>query len=305
MLIFVDILNTFYDLLLKTAPWLAVSLIVTALSIEFLPTGNLNSLIRTRKGYAVPVAIIYAIFFPASPAYKVLIASFARRGGSRWAPVLTFVGVGAGAGIASILVAMVVGWQLALTRIVAAALFGFALSIIAAKYFEPSLASTAMDFEVETLITHDFVEIKEDNINKEEPPTYYDMWNSLVRVCRITVPWFILSIFLATLVKIIVPNSLTQSLLGGNLEIMLAALAGLPFYFLGGAEIPLIYVLIEKGLGLGGAVVLMLGAPLINAPVYVTVSRWIGYRMAAIYLVLCWVLLVMLGLAVNYGVNRI
>jgi uncharacterized membrane protein YraQ (UPF0718 family) len=304
-LIFVDIVNTFYDLLLKTAPWLAVSLVATALSIEFLPTGNFNSLIRTRKGYAVPIAIIYAVFYPASPAYKVVIASFARRSGSRWAPVLTYVGAGAGAGISAVLVAMVVGWQLALTRIVAAVLFGFLLSIIAAKYFESSLAATAMDFEVETLITHDFVEITEDNLNKEEPPTYLDMWNSLVRVGKITVPWFILSIFLATLVKIIVPDSIIQSFVGGNLEIILAALAGLPFYFTGGAEIPLIYVLIEKGLGLGGAVVFMLGAPLINAPVYVTISRWIGYRMATIYLMLCWVLLVVIGIAVNYGIDRI
>jgi uncharacterized protein len=302
-LIFIDILHTFYSLLLQVAPWLGISLVLAALSTELLPANTLDRLFKKSKGSQIPVAVFYSAILPATAAYKVIIAAFTRRTGSNWVPTLSFVGAGASVGIASLVVTAMISWQLAALRLVLALVFGFIMSLIIAKYFEPKLTATAMDFEVESLLSRDFVEVKEENLNRENKPSILDLWDGLVRIARITIPWFFLSLFLATLIKTIVPGSVTDSLFGGSFSLVWIALLGIPFYFIGGAEIPLIYVLMQGSMKMGGASVLMLAAPLINVPVFITMSRWLGYRVSAIYMAISWLLIVIIGFAIGLGLQ--
>jgi uncharacterized membrane protein YraQ (UPF0718 family) len=301
-LIFIDILNTFYNLLLQVAPWFVISLILTAVSVEFLPASTLSRLFKSGDGNDIPIAVSFAVLLPAMAAYKVLIAAYSRRGGIKWAPVLSFIAAGSGAGFAALSVTMMIGWELAAVRLVVALILGFVSAVVFAKYFEPRLAATAMDFEVESLLTRDFIEAQEENLDRKEKPKLIDIWNSLIRATRISVPWLILSLFMATLIKTIIPVSVIEVLLSGNLGIVWLSFLGIPFYFVGGAEIPIISILMQKGMGMGGAVVLMLAPPLVNAPVFIAMSRWLGYRAAAAFMIVCWLIIVVMGVAVSLSV---
>jgi uncharacterized membrane protein YraQ (UPF0718 family) len=289
--------------MLEVAPWLAISLVLTALSTEYLPANTLHRLFKTSKSHPVPVAMLYTVFLPATPVYKIVIAALSRRNGSKWAPALTFIGAGAGAGFAAVVVTMILGWKLTILRAGISLLFGLMLALVLAKYFEDQLATTGMDFEVESLLIKDFVEAKEQNLDRVETPTIKDLWSGLVRVSRIAIPWFVLSLFLATLLKVIAPDSVGQALFGGNFAVIWMSLLGIPFYFVGGAEIPIAYVLLSEGMGAGGAITFMLAAPLINVPVFVMMSRWLGYRMAAAYMIICWLFIVLIGFIVNFGMH--
>ncbi|HCG98641.1 MAG TPA: hypothetical protein DE036_02210 [Actinobacteria bacterium] len=75
---------------------------------------------------------------------------------------------------------------------------------------------------------------------------------------------------------------------------------GLPFYFVFGADVPIIFVLLKKGLGVGGAVALMLAAPVVNAPVLAMVGRWLGYRRALVFVALCWLVASAIGMLFGY-----
>jgi uncharacterized membrane protein YraQ (UPF0718 family) len=247
--------------------------------------------------------MLYTVFLPATPVYKIVIAALSRRNGSKWAPALTFIGAGAGAGFAAIVVTMILGWKLTLLRAGISLLFGLMLAVVLAKYLEHQLAATAMDFEVESLLIKDFVEAKEQNLDRVETPTIKDLWSGLVRISRIAIPWFVLSVFLATLMKVVVPDSVGQALFGGNFGVIWMSLLGIPFYFIGGAEIPIAYVLLSEGMGAGGAITFMLAAPLINVPVFVMMSRWLGYRMAAAYMIICWLFIILIGFIVNFGMH--
>jgi uncharacterized membrane protein YraQ (UPF0718 family) len=103
--------------------------------------------------------------------------------------------------------------------------------------------------------------------------------------------------------KVIAPGLVGQALFGGNFGVIWISLLGIPFYFIGGAEIPIAYVLLSEGMGVGGAITFMLAAPLINAPVFVMMSRWLGYRMASAYMAICWLFIVLIGFIVNFGMR--
>jgi uncharacterized membrane protein YraQ (UPF0718 family) len=103
--------------------------------------------------------------------------------------------------------------------------------------------------------------------------------------------------------KVIAPGLVGQVLFGGNLSVVWMSLLGIPFYFVGGAEIPIAYVLLSEGMGAGGAITFMLAAPLINVPVFVMMSRWLGYRMAFAYMAICWLFIILIGFIVNFGMR--
>jgi uncharacterized membrane protein YraQ (UPF0718 family) len=85
----------------------------------------------------------------------------------------------------------------------------------------------------------------------------------------------------------------------GNFAPVFAALLGIPFYLVAGADVPLLAVFLRKGMDMGAAVSFMLAAPLINLPVLQLTGRWLGYRKAGVFLGICLLLVVAIGSALK------
>lgn len=299
-MIFVQILQTFRGFATNVLPLFIIALVISAVVAEYFPARGLDKMLQQMKNRETLVSAFLGVFIPATPAYRISMAAIARRSGAQWTPVLTFVG-GAGAGISALIITSMVGLQFVLLRLVVALLFAYALSLFVVKLIEPRLAAVAMDTDVELLFSRDFSEASAEDIdNTGGNITLAGVWRNLLSMARIMLPWLFLSLFLATLVDVVVPKATIEMLMGGRFAAFKAALIGLPFYFVGGAEVPILSVLLNKGIDLGAAVTLMLAAPLINFPVLSVLGRWVGYRKAVGFMAICWLITSIIGLLLGF-----
>ena len=115
-------------------------------------------------------------------------------------------------------------------------------------------------------------------------------------------PWVLVSLALAALIDALVPRHWVEVLYGQKTftGTLLAALTGVPFYFCSGAELPLVHLLLGKGMGVGPATSMMLSAPIVNILTLGVVSKWLGARGALAYLGLCVAAAVLTAMAVGF-----
>lgn len=299
-MIFVQILQTFRGLVIDVLPLFIIALAISAVAAEYFPARGFDKLLQQVKNRETLVSAFVGVLIPATPAARVSMAAIARRSGAQWTPVLTFIG-GVGAGLSTLVMTSMVSLQFVLLRLVVALLFAYALSLFIVKLIEPRLAAVAMDADVEQLFSRDFSEISVKDIDSAGGSvTFSGVWRNLISLARIMLPWLFLSLFLATLIDVVVPKTAIEALLDGRFAAFKVALIGIPFYFVGGSEVPLLSVLLSKGMSGGAAVTLMLAAPLINFPVLSVMGRWVGYRKALGFMAICWLIASVIGLLLGY-----
>jgi len=300
-LIFLDILQTFRNFALDILPLFIIAFAISAVSARYFAPASLDALIKRNDNRAVLVSAFFGVLLPVTSGCRIPMAAIARRGGASWTPVLTFIGAGAAAGISTVVVTLLIGWQFAVLRLIVALLFALFLSLIIVRVLEPRFAGVAMDSEIEPLFHRDFCETSaEDSFEVPVKTGFIDLWHSLLRLGRVVLPWLFLSLLLATLIHVVVPDKAVEALLGDALSAPRAALIGLPFYFVIGTDIPLLIVLLNKGMSLGGAVTFMLAAPIINFPVLSIIGRWLGYRRALAFMFICWIIASAIGISFGY-----
>lgn len=299
-MIFLQILQTFYDHALDILPLFIVGTLVASVALEYFPARTLDFIIKKNIRQEIVAAVFFGVVFPATAGYRIPIAALARRGGAGWAPTLGFIGAGAGAGASTIIVTALLGWQMAALRLVVALIFALVLVLVVSRLMAPRFAAAAMDSDVVPLFSRDFCEGAVEGLETAgSAPSFEGLFNNLLRVVRVTFPWLFLSLFLATLVSVIVSAQSISGLFSGILAVPLAALLGLPFYLVAGADVPLLAVLLEKGMSMGAAVAFMLAAPLINLPVLLTMRRWLGFQRTGAFLGICLLLVIAIGSALE------
>jgi len=117
-------------------------------------------------------------------------------------------------------------------------------------------------------------------------------------------PWVLVSLGLAAVIAVLVPDHWIHVLYGQatTLGTLVASVSGVAFYFSSGAELPLLKELVAKGMGTGPATAMMLAVPIVNLPTLGVVSRWLGPRAAAVYLLLCALAATVLGMLTGLAV---
>ena len=298
-MIFLQILHTFRNLAIEVLPLFIIALVVSAVSAEYFPARTLDELLKNNSKRTILTSAFFGVLIPATPAYRVAMAAISRREGARFTPLLAFIG--AGSGVSALLITLAVGWQVTLLRAVISFAFALLLALAVTKFIEPKLAGKAMDVEVKELFSRDFTEVPASILeNDSDSVESKNVWYNFISLVRIMLPWLLLSLFLAALVHVIVPKAAFDVLLGGRFSPVKAALVGIPFYFVGGMDVPLLFVLLQKGIGLGAVVSLMLAAPVVNAPVFLMVGRWVGLRAALLFILSCWLIASVIGLGLGF-----
>ncbi len=96
----------------------------------------------------------------------------------------------------------------------------------------------------------------------------------------------------------IIPNHVIAGLLGGNSlwANLFASVSGALMYFATLTEIPILQGLIGSGMGKGPALTLLLAGPALSLPSMIVITRMIGLRRAATYILLVVVLSTIVGL---------
>ncbi len=299
-MIFLQILQTFRHLAINVLPLFIITLVVSAVSAEYYPVRSFDRLLKHSRGRAVLISGLFGVLLPATPALRIPMAALAGQGGAKLAPAITFI-AGAGAGVSTLILTTMIGFRIAVLRIIVALMFAFFMAVIVARFMQRSLDTADIESDAEMLFSRDFCEVPSGDVDRMGGGLELkNIWFNFLNAARVMLPWLFLSLLLASLIDIVVPAVTVRAVLGGSFAPAKIALVGLPFYFVGGLDIPLIFVLLNKGVNIGALVSLMVAAPLINLPVMSVMGRWIGYRKSIALLAFFWLVASAIGMLLNY-----
>ena len=122
---------------------------------------------------------------------------------------------------------------------------------------------------------------------------FTDLWGDLAG-------WFWVGMVLAGVITVLIPAQWFSGILGGGIGSMLAMLAvGIPLYICATASTPVAAALILKGVSPGAALVFLLVGPATNVTSLTVLTKILGRKGAAIYLVSIAACAVLAGLAVD------
>jgi uncharacterized membrane protein YraQ (UPF0718 family) len=101
-------------------------------------------------------------------------------------------------------------------------------------------------------------------------------------------PWLILGVFIAGILRVVIPESLVGTWLGGNSlrSNFVASLFGALMYFATLTEVPIIKAFMELGMGKGPALALLLAGPALSLPNMLVIRSIMGTKKTLTYVAL-------------------
>jgi uncharacterized membrane protein YraQ (UPF0718 family) len=112
-------------------------------------------------------------------------------------------------------------------------------------------------------------------------------------------PLLIVGVFLAGVMKKIVPQEVVEHLVGGNglRANLVAALFGAVMYFSTLMEVPVLKALMDLGMGKGPALTLLLADPALSLPSIIVLTKLIGIKKTGVYVGLVVVMSTIIGMS--------
>ncbi len=112
------------------------------------------------------------------------------------------------------------------------------------------------------------------------------------------VPILLAGVFIAGMIKVLLPEPVVQKWVGGNSiwNNLLASVFGALMYFSTLTEVPIVRALMDLGMGRGPALTLLLAGPSLSLPNMIVISRVMGMKRTAAYVVLVVILSTFVGM---------
>ena len=114
---------------------------------------------------------------------------------------------------------------------------------------------------------------------------------------RLIVPWLLVGVFAAGIIKAVVPESVVTSYVGGNslFASFIASFLGALMYFATLTEVPIIRAFMDLGMGKGPALALLLAGPALSLPNMLVIRSIMGTRKTLTYIALVVVMATITG----------
>lgn len=121
-----------------------------------------------------------------------------------------------------------------------------------------------------------------------------ETWGLLKKI----VPILLAGVFIAGMVKAILPESVVQKWVGGNSfgNNLLASVFGALMYFSTLTEVPIVKSLMDLGMGKGPALTLLLSGPSLSLPSMIVIGRIMGFKKTAAYVAIVVILSTIAGM---------
>ncbi|MBL7190564.1 permease, partial [bacterium] len=102
------------------------------------------------------------------------------------------------------------------------------------------------------------------------------------------VPVLLAGVFIAGVIKELLPQSVVQKWVGGNSlgNNLLASVFGALMYFSTLTEVPIVKTLMDLGMGKGPALTLLLAGPSLSLPNMIVISRVMGIKRTGVYIII-------------------
>jgi hypothetical protein len=97
---------------------------------------------------------------------------------------------------------------------------------------------------------------------------------------RLIIPWLLVGVFVAGILKVVIPESVVTDYVGGNsiFANFIASFLGALMYFATLTEVPVIKAFMDLGMGKGPALALLLAGPALSLPSMIVLGRIMGIK---------------------------
>lgn len=105
---------------------------------------------------------------------------------------------------------------------------------------------------------------------------------------KLIIPWLLLGVFAAGMIKSLIPESWIQQWLGDNSlqSNFIASVFGALMYFATLTEVPIVKAFVDMGMGKGPALALLLAGPALSLPSMIVIIRIMGMKKGLTYIAL-------------------
>ncbi|GAI96711.1 unnamed protein product, partial [marine sediment metagenome] len=111
-------------------------------------------------------------------------------------------------------------------------------------------------------------------------------------------PWLLLGVFAAGIIKTILPPEVIQTWVGGNslMSNLIASVSGALMYFATLTEVPILKAFLDLGMGKGPALALLLAGPALSLPNMLVIRSIMGIKRALVYIGLVVIMSTFIGM---------
>jgi uncharacterized membrane protein YraQ (UPF0718 family) len=119
---------------------------------------------------------------------------------------------------------------------------------------------------------------------------------------KLITPWLLIGVFVAGMIKTLIPETLIQKWLGGNSlrSNLIASLFGALMYFATLTEVPIIRAFLDMGMGRGPALALLLAGPALSLPSMIVIVRVMGAKKGMTYILLVAIMSTIIGMTFGH-----
>jgi len=105
------------------------------------------------------------------------------------------------------------------------------------------------------------------------------------RFFRLIIPWLLVGVFIAGILKVLIPASVVTQYVGGNTlqGNFIASFFGMLMYFATLTEVPIIRAFMDLGMGKGPVLSLLLAGPALSLPSILVLRGIIGWKKTLTY----------------------
>lgn len=277
----------FFDYALASAPALLLGYLLAGLMVQFLPRASIAWLGGGSRTAQAARGIVFGLPMPVCSCGVVPLYGTLTRSGVPAAAAMAFLIATPELGIeAALLMSFpLLGVEMTLWRVGAAIVLAFLVAVIVSRFVEPTPALAASVTATSNggsrrrrfrlALQHGFVESVDD-----------------------TATWILAGLTIAALL----PPDLLQPLVGSlppGLDVVLAAVAGVPVYVCASGATPLAAALIAGGISPGAGLAFLLTGPATNVTTFGMLAHLHGRKVAAIFAAT----LIGLGMGLGFAAN--
>ncbi|MGQ9638586.1 MAG: permease [Thermodesulfobacteriota bacterium] len=119
---------------------------------------------------------------------------------------------------------------------------------------------------------------------------------------KLITPWLLLGVFVAGMIKTLIPENLIHVWLGGNSpqSNLIASVFGALMYFATLTEVPIVKAFLDMGMGKGPALALLIAGPALSLPSMIVIARVMGWKKALTYIALVVIMATITGISFGH-----
>ena len=125
-------------------------------------------------------------------------------------------------------------------------------------------------------------------------------WNFV----KMVTPWLLGGVFIAGMLKVLIPQEMVGRLVGGNSFIanFIASVFGAFMYFATLTEVPIVKAFMQMGMGKGPVLALLLAGPALSLPSMIALGKIMGVKKTVVYV--CLVVIMSTAAGMVFGLIR-